>query len=84
MAKNIARNNDSNPVFLCNAASTAKFKGFRAWKFHNWARPGGMIPKVNTVYLRHVNSILIPSSNNPSSGSFQYKLHQQYFINQCK
>ena len=35
MAKNIARNNDSSPAFLCNATSTAKFKGFKAWEFHN-------------------------------------------------
>jgi len=71
MGKNIARNNDSSPVFLCNAASTAKFKGFKAWKFHNWTRPRGMIPTVDTVYVRHVNYILIPSSNNPSTSLTQ-------------
>jgi len=71
MAKNIEMKNDSSPVFLCNAASTAKFKGFKVWKFHNWTRPRGMIPKVHTVYVRHVNSILIPPSNNPSTSLTQ-------------
>jgi len=71
MAKNIARNNDSSPVFLCNAASTAKFKGFKVRKFRNWTRPRGMTPEVITVYVRHVNSILTPSSNNPSTSLTQ-------------
>jgi len=51
MAKSIARINYSSPVFLCNAASTTEFKGFKAWKFHNWTRPRGMIPEVITVYV---------------------------------
>jgi hypothetical protein len=61
MAKNIARNNNSSPTFLCNAASAAKFKGFKAWKFHNWMRPRGMIPEVQHRLRKtrqfHTNSV---------------------------
>jgi hypothetical protein len=62
MEKNIARNNNSSPTFLRNAASTVKSKGFKAWKFHNWMRPKGMIPEGQHRFRKtrqfHTNSVI--------------------------